>query len=127
MGITSSMGRAAPLILVLASAICAQADGWSAFASKPAPDIALPDVVLNDTGQGLLSDFRGRSVVVVVIALDSHIDHWVEAERVLRRASHLSGGVVPLVSDPRDEEVDALLWRPVPETKFGLETQTWIT
>lgn len=102
------MGRAASLILVLASAICAQADGWSAFAAKPTPDIAFPDVVLNDTGQGLLSHFRGRSVVVVLIALDSHIDHWVEAERVLRRASYLSDRGLDIVlwlndASPRDD------------------------
>lgn len=93
------MARAVSLFLALACTLPAQPDQWSEFVSKADLDLAFPNVVLNDAGQGMLSDFRGRSLVVVLIGFDSHAEYWMEAERLLRRGSNLA-----------ERGLDVVLW-----------------
>lgn len=91
------MIRSFLVVLSLVVGIPAQFDRWADFASQKRPDLAFPNVLLNGTGDGMLSDLRGRSIVVVVIRLDSGEGQWAEAKRLLRRERDLSERGVEMV------------------------------
>lgn len=107
--------RPLPLALslaVLTALPCpAQWDGLSSF--EQLPDLAFPEIVANGTGDGMLSDLCGTSVLVVVIGLDATQQAWALATRILKKADQLEERSVRLIlwinrSQGRDVDVEVL-------------------
>jgi len=89
--------RSLILAFALQAAGPAQWDRLPAF--EELPDLTFPSVIANGTGDGMLSDLQGRSLVVVLVSLEADEDTWALVTDLLRRA--------PLLED---RSVRTLLW-----------------